>query len=129
MLIESTEYPAPSLVPDLNGDHVYRYCTFENLDEQNVNHVDSTFLACTFRKNDLYSTLFNCVLASDCIFEDCTFRGVSFADCRFVNCRFDRCVFTLDNVGGQCGFKGTEWWGSTQSECEGLDFALVPPRA
>src|SRR5258708_14896891 len=133
MLIESVEFVAPHVIPDLNGDHVYKYCTFEHFDENHVVHVDGTFLGCTFRRNDLYWTLFNCVLASDCTFEDCTFRGVSFADCRFVNCLFDRCVFTLDNLGGSCRFESTQWWGSTQRACKGLDlrdrtFTALTPR-
>lgn len=121
MLFEEIDYSPPDSLPELGGDHVFRYCTFEGLNEENTLHVDSTFLRCTFKNDEFYWTLFNGVLFSGCELESCTFRGVSFADCRFIDCTFKDCVFTKDNLGGSCTYEDTLWAGCSQTGCTGWE--------
>ncbi|MGY0505402.1 pentapeptide repeat-containing protein [Luteimonas sp. e5] len=80
----------------------------------------------------LYSARNRLVLAAvqpgvfvGCTFAGCTFRGAVFAGCRFVDCRFEDCTFGPDNLGGECEFNETVWYGCTQINCSGLG-ALVP---
>jgi len=128
MLIESEAYTAESNIHDLGGDHVFRYCEFEDvrLEESAVVNVDGVFLSCKFTNVEMYWTLLNCAIFMDCTFVGCTFRGVSFASCRVVNSSFSNCVFVENNLGSPCRFEETVWYGSTQNGCTGLSEALVP---
>jgi uncharacterized protein YjbI with pentapeptide repeats len=93
----------------LDSESVFRYCNFENFSTEG-DHVDSTFLGCTFRKTDWYWAHFNLTLVSKCVFENCVFRGVTFSDVRFVECSFKGCVFTKDNLDGDCRFDGSRFF-------------------
>jgi uncharacterized protein YjbI with pentapeptide repeats len=120
MEFRSIDFTATTAVPDLGDDHIFRFCTFEQLDEDKIaTAVDATFLGCRFKNIDFYWTLFNNVLFHDCEFKDCTFRGVSFAGCRFVDCSFESCVCTQDNLGGSCSFERSRWYGCTHNDCVG----------
>lgn len=122
-LLKNLVYEPPIEAADLDCGHVFQYSDFVQLTELDVVHVDSTFLDCTFKQCDFYWTLFNNVLCVNSTFENCAFSGVSFAHCRFVDCSFDGCVFTKDNLGGDCDYRGTKWYGCSQSNCTGLDGA------
>jgi uncharacterized protein YjbI with pentapeptide repeats len=122
MEFRSIEFTATTDVPDLGDDHVFRFCTFKHLDDEEIGMaVDATFLGCRFKEMDFYWTLFCIVLFHDCEFENCTFRGVSFADCRFVDCSFEFCIFTQSNLGNDCTFSGSKWYGCTQNNCVGWE--------
>jgi uncharacterized protein YjbI with pentapeptide repeats len=121
MSFENVAYSPQGALPDLGDDHAFRYCTFENLDENHALHVDAIFLSCEFRNNDFYWALFNGTLFSECEFANCTFHGVAFIDCRFVGCTFDSCTFTTSNLGGPCRFEGSKWYGCSQSRCVGWE--------
>ena len=127
MLIESVAYTAQSNLRDIAGDHVFRFCEFEDasLEEFAVVNIEGVFLACKFTNVEMYWTLLNCAVFIDCTFVGCTFRGVSFASCRVVECIFTNCAFVEDNLGGACSFEKTVWYGSTQNGCTGLSEALV----
>ena len=127
MLIESVTYTAQSNLRDIGGDHVFRYCEFEDasLVEFTIVQVEGIFLDCKFTNVEMYWTLLNCAVFIDCTFVGCAFLGVSFASCRVVECTFTNCVFAEDNLGGACSFRETVWYGSIQNGCTGLSEALV----
>jgi len=99
---------------------VYRYSTIEGF-SVNGGHVDAAFLFCNLCELDVYGCIFNLCVFVDCTFENCTFRGTAFPGCKFVDCTFTGCQFIQDNLGGECSFDDTRWYGCTQSACEGLD--------
>jgi uncharacterized protein YjbI with pentapeptide repeats len=120
MEFRSIDFTTTTDVPDLGDDHIYRYCTFEHLDDEKIaTAIDATFLGCRFKNIEFYWTLFNSVLFHDCKFENCTFLGASFAGCRFVDCSFESCIFTQDNLGGCCTYKDSRWYGCKQENCVG----------
>jgi uncharacterized protein YjbI with pentapeptide repeats len=103
---------------------VFRYSAFEDFSFEG-GHTDAAFLFCTFTRLKAYWGHFNLGVFLECRFEDCTFRGTAFSGCRFVECSFLRCHFVKDNLGGECSFEDTKWYGCTQSNSEGLG-VVVP---
>ncbi len=95
--------------PNLFGDHVFEFCTFERLSDSIAVTIDVTFLGCTFSSTTFYWSHLNTALLSGCKFENCTFQGVAFTGCRFVECSFESCVFTENNLGGSCRFEDNKW--------------------
>jgi len=128
MLIDAVAFTAQSNLRDMDGDHVFRYCEFEDasLAEFAIIHIEGVFLGCKFTNVEMYWTLLNCAVFIDCTFVGCTFLGASFASCRVVECIFTNCVFAEDNMGTACSFEKTVWYGSTQNGCTGLSEELVP---
>jgi uncharacterized protein YjbI with pentapeptide repeats len=126
MLIETWSFSA-SEPPQFGDDHVFRYCRFERLGADVIHEVDGSYIQCTFADVDFYGTLFNAALLVDCLFERCTFSGVTFASCRLLACSFDNCTFQPNNLGGECSFDESLWYGCTQSNTIGLNLAAVRP--
>lgn len=121
MLIESTEYNSASPRPNVDHGAVFKYCSFSDLTDGFQASVEADFLSCTFNGVEFYWSLFNSILVYDCTFENCSFRGASFADSRFVDCKFINCQFTPGNIGGDCSFDSSKWYGCTQLNCIGLN--------
>lgn len=121
MLFEGVEFPSENPEPDLAGDHVFRYCTFNNLDETLTGILDSEFLSCTFLDCIFYWTVIPADLFYDCRFERCTFCGAFFGECIVVNTVFIDCTFKEDNLGGKCDFYRTKWFNCKQENCIGLE--------
>src|SRR3954447_11103200 len=115
------EYGDRARDPDLNGDHVFKYCTFERLNDSIAVIIDVTFLGCTFKDTTFYWSHFNTVLLSECKFKNCTFQGVAFTGCHFVECSFESCAFTENNLGGSCSFEDNKWFECSQANCVGLE--------
>jgi uncharacterized protein YjbI with pentapeptide repeats len=113
---------SPVTLPELGEGHVFKSCSFQDLDESKVASViEAHFLNCSFRDNDLYWRLFFGCLFLNCEFMNCTFRGTTFADCCFVECVFKGCNFIPDKLDDPCDFKGTRWYACTQTNCHGLE--------
>lgn len=119
MLIQDVEYTPPDKLPDLASDHVFRYCKFHKLEDSR--EIEATFLSCDFTNCDFYWALFNVASFFRCKFENCIFAGASFADCRLMECAFVKCSFTKDNMGGDCSFENTKWYGCSQTDRSGLE--------
>lgn len=98
------------------GDKVFRYCTFEDLDQDGVG-FDGMMAYCTLRRVTLYWGFFNTAVLQNVEFEDCTFPGTSFRGCTFTDCTFTRCRFILDNLGGSCTIDGCVLSGCTFRGC------------
>ena len=98
----------------------FRYCEFKDVTTEGA-HVDSEFVRCKFADCDFYWGLFNLAVFIGVKFENCKFRGCSFADCIFVECEFRHCDFVFDNLGGNCSFDGTRWYGCKQYESIGIE--------
>jgi uncharacterized protein YjbI with pentapeptide repeats len=127
MLIEHAEYGnEQSLLGHLEGT-VLRYCAFKSFSVDGKN-VDAVLLNCKLDGVDWYWGLFNSCLFVDTQFERCVFRGTNFADCRFLNCEFVDCKFEEDNLGAQCSFAGSQWFGGTAVRCTGLPEYAFPAR-
>jgi uncharacterized protein YjbI with pentapeptide repeats len=120
MLFESVDFSLESPDLELGGSHVFRYCRFDKLQENQTGLVDSDFLNCTFKNCDFYWSAVPVVLFYACTFENCTFRGVSFRGCTFVSTSFTDCTFTRSNLGGDCSFDETKWFDCSQLGCSGL---------
>ncbi|HEX8614399.1 MAG TPA: pentapeptide repeat-containing protein [Telluria sp.] len=101
-------------------EHVYRYCEFVDMDIQG-DPVDSVFVSCSIEHCSWYWGMFCCALFVNVHFVGCTFRGTSFNSGKFVDCDFVDCVFTEDNLGRECSFDDTSWYGCTQTRCPGLE--------
>ena len=104
-------------------ENCFRYCTFLGLDEEGGG-IDSLFLECEFANCEWYWSLFNLAVFVGVKFTSCRFRGVSFSGCRFIECEFVRCEFSKDNMGGECNFRDSRWYGCKQSETQGLTHAF-----
>jgi len=101
-----------------------RYETFENFATEG-GVIDGVFLGCSFTNVDWYWGLFNMSVFVESTFQGCTFRGSAFSGCIFVECTFVGCHFVKDNLGGECSFEDSRWYGCQQSESTGLP-ASVP---
>ena len=114
-----------TLLPLLGDDEaVFRYCKI-SAPHIDGGHITATFIDCSFADIDWYWGLFNVCLIVRSSFERCTFRGTSFADCILVECKFRDCRFIRDNLGGECSFDGTCWYGCSVDECEGLSKEIM----
>lgn len=57
------DYEPSTTTPQLHGDHIFKYCTFEQLREEDIPIcIEATFLSCTFSNTVFYWSLFNEVL-------------------------------------------------------------------
>ncbi len=120
MLYDKKTFVEEGEVLELFEDSVFRNSTFL-MPTINGGHVTSIFLESTFSNIDWYWGTFNDSRFVTCTFKNCTFRGTAFLSCCFVECNFDSCRFAHDNVGGQCSFDDSRWYGCEARNCEGLD--------
>jgi uncharacterized protein YjbI with pentapeptide repeats len=104
MLMEHLTYTDSG--PSQWGEALYRYCTFDGLDNAGLNFT-GIMQASTFTRSSFYWGLFNCALLDGVRFVDCTFPGTSFRGVRFMECTFENCRFVLDNMGGDCTIEGS----------------------
>ena len=127
MLINREILSSPDQLADRLEDSVFRYCVFSELSYES-GHIDASFLSCEFTRVEWYWGLFNVCVFVGCKFNNCIFSGTSFSDCKFVGCTFVDCRFTLDNMGSDCTFDGTVFYGCTQTNVVGLNslVACVP---
>jgi uncharacterized protein YjbI with pentapeptide repeats len=107
-------------------DQVFQFCEFRDIQGEGL-HITSAFLDCTFSQCDLYWVLGNIATFVGVTFRGCTFSGCSFSGCRFVECTFQDCRFTKSNLGGNCSFDGSRWYGCTQSNTDGLSPEFASP--
>ena len=105
-------------------EQTFRFCRFRNVDGQGL-HVISDFIDCEFESGDFYWAHFNVVVFVGVVFKNCRFRGCAFSDCRLVECRFENCEFAQDNLGSNCTFEGSRWYGCKQSSSQGLSEKLA----
>lgn len=103
----------------LTSDSVFRYCTFKQFSAEHP-AVEGTFLRCAFENTDWYWTHFNMCVFSRCVFRNSVFRGVTFSDARFVECVFENCSFTKNNLGTDCDFSASKFFGCERTATTGL---------
>ncbi len=104
MLTEHLTYKRSG--PDEWGDAIFRYCTFDAVDDERFN-FEGVLQASTFTRCRFYWGLFNTALIDGVRFVDCSFPGTSFRGVRLVDCTFENCRFVLDNLGGDCTIDGS----------------------
>jgi uncharacterized protein YjbI with pentapeptide repeats len=105
-------------------EHVFQFCTFSGFDAEGT-HVTANFIDCKFEDCDFYLALFNVATLIGVTFKNCKFAGCAFPGCRLVECTFDSCYFTMDNMGGECRFDDSSWYGCKQRGSEGLGVELA----
>ena len=106
------------------SDQAFGCCEFHGIDGEGL-HMTSSFIDCIFDRCDLYWVLFNTTALVGVKFRNCDFRGCSFSGCRIVECTFENCRFMADNLGGDCHFNGSRWYGCTQRGTDGLSAELA----
>jgi uncharacterized protein YjbI with pentapeptide repeats len=119
MLIDDEKFHDGRSIVNQSSEPVCRYSSFSDFSVEG-GEIAGAFLNCEFSNIDWYWGIFNICVFVACRFEGCTFRGTSFPDCRFVDCEFTRCEFVQDNLGADCKFENSKWYGCSQNECEGL---------
>ena len=127
MLYDREAFNDPTQLLGRLEESVFRYAVFSGMSFEG-GHIDAAFLSCEFTNVEWYWGLFNICVFVGCRFNGCLFQGTNFAGCRFVDCVFEDCRFVKDNLDSECSFENTQWYGSTQRNCEGLDsFLPVEP--
>ena len=120
MLIEAQDFSTTLQKPVGWSDHVFRYCTFTDIDEEGGD-VDSVFVSCAIERCSWYWGHFNCAVFVEVQFKNCIFRGTGFSGTKFIDCEFVDCIFQNDNLNSPCSFKDIAWYGCTQLRCPELE--------
>jgi uncharacterized protein YjbI with pentapeptide repeats len=124
MQIENEVFQRHMTEPASWDEHIFQFCTFSRFDAEGV-HVTANFIDCKFEDCDFYLALLNGATLVGVAFRNCQFSGCAFPGCRFVECTFDNCRFTADNLGGECRFDDSRWYGSKQRGTDGLGIELA----
>ncbi len=119
MLFENQQFDANFKIVANWSNHVFRYCDFHGINSEG-DHIDSTFLGCTFEECEWYWGLFNLAVFVQVKFTHCVFRGTAFSGSKFIECEFVGCQFIKDNLNSECSFHDVMWYGCTQSGCGAL---------